>query len=176
MSDERTLTFSEQVASVNEMLDPGFEYEDYEDRSVDDEFRACIKFIEIDSENAKKYIACGSVGFEDTPSSLYRLLWLCQPKEAIDFSDMYKQALFSFTSSDERFVVQAYLYKYELGLYFYALRELVDTSEASGIIGGWPGADNGLRCTDPDGQAFFKMIEAALNTIFLVYGGNNFEV
>lgn len=168
-----TLELNKQIGLVQAMLAEDFDWENHEGDDIDDEFQKCITF-EIDPE--AKFIGCGSVRTEDTAASLYRLLWLCKPKEPIDFSDMYKRRVLLFGSVDRRFYVEAYLYKYELALYFYAPKELCDTSGASGLIGGFPGADNGISCTDADGLAFFKMATDVLNTPHLVYGGNNFEV
>lgn len=164
----------EQIDLIMAMLQDDFDYEAHDYPQIGEEFRRTISTNVTEAE--AKYIECGSCDLEDTPYALYRLLWLVNPSEPIDFSDMYKHEVLAFMSADKRFLVSAYLFKYELALYFYALRELVDTSEASAVWAGMPGAYNGTRCTDDDGNAFFEMVRTVLNTEHCVYGGNNFDV
>lgn len=121
-----------------------------------------------------KFYSCGSVAVDKTPESLYRLLYLCQPKN-VDFSDMYKTRLWSFTSRDERFLVMVHLFKYELGLYFACPKECL-TGKGSGVMGGWPGADNGVGCSDETGLDFFRLVVAMAKREQDVYPGNNFKV
>lgn len=172
-------TFREQVDQVIEMLAEDFNWEAHEEsadtyESLDDLFRACCKVGAPSEEDCKKFAACGSVRIEDTPKALYRLLYLLRPA-AVDFSDMYKTRLFSFSSSDGRFWVDVDLFKYEVGLYLYAPKESV-VGRGSGIIAGYPGADNGRNIGDEDGQRFFEMVKMATNFQWMVYGGNDFEV
>jgi len=131
------------------------------------------------------FVECGSTGrhfgkikVKDTARGLYRLLFLVRPKK-VDFSDMYSSEMFHFFSADLRFMVRVYLYKYELGLYFYCRRSLMSNDQdgrAMQIYCGVPGVDNGLRCNDQDGQRFFEMVVRAAKFKWLVYGGNDFEV
>ena len=147
-----------------------WDYDTHED-GPDDIFRSLIR--PIARVPPGQYFDCGSRRVADTPAALYRLLFLCRP-ESVEFSDMYKTRLFAFTSSDGRFLVSVELFKYELGLYFACTRECL-LGKGSGVIAGWPGADNGWRCTE-DGQAFFGLVWAMSHRKLEVYPGNNFSV
>src|SRR3990167_3621736 len=103
-----------------EMASPEFDWEAHRENGdepdrLDKVFRSCIE-VGWPKEGAK-YASCGSANVEDTPRALYRLLFLCKPKQ-VDFSDMYKNCLFGFFSTDRRFFVSVELFKYEVGLYF----------------------------------------------------------
>ena len=168
----------EQIEKVMSMMGPDFDWHHYweEDmgEGLDEEFRQCIT-LEFDEEEAKgKYYECGSWRSPDTPRGLYRLLYLCKPKE-VDFSDMYKIPLFFIFSKDMKFSVTVYLFKYELGLYFSCPRNVIE-GQGSGIRAGAPGSDNGWHCTDPVGNAFFDMIMKITEFEHTVYSGNNFIV
>lgn len=182
MTTQESQTSRQKVDQVRAMMQPEFDWGTYYDNEngyedLDDLFRQCILVDDFESEaDARRYIAAGSAKIEDTPASLYRVLYLLKP-EKISFSDMYKISLLSFFSADKRFFVDVGFYKYELDLRFYALRELVDTSEATGVYCGVPGLDNGYHMKDEDGTAFFEMVKEAINSYkWPVYPGNNFEV
>lgn len=173
---ERTLR--QKIDRVLEMLKPEYDWDKhYEQRDHDDLedlFRECAPLGWPEGDEGKKYCGCGSIEVGDTPAALYRLLYLLKPK-SMDFSDMYKSHLFGIFSADKRFLVDVYLFKYEIGLYFYCPKEVLG-GKGSFVVGGWPGADNGWNCTDEDGNAFFEMIREAVNYTWQVYPGNNFEV
>lgn len=171
--DRLIAIFDGKVSPYNE------EEEDYID--VDDLFREQIAAEMPEGKEMPEYGECGSTGrhagdvlITDTPRSLYRLLYLVKPK-AVDFSDMYKSEMFHFFSKDFRFLVQVYLFKYELGLYFYCLPELLE-GKGRGVWAGMPGANNGYLCKDEAGRKFFEMVAKAANYKWMVYGGNDFEV
>lgn len=174
------LTFREQLDRVVQMLDPAFDWEAYYDAdsnadSDKEAFRKCIIPGFPEDSESEHYIECGSSEVENTPDALYRLLYLVQPKEPLDFSSMYKGFLFGFFSADKRFLVAVHFFKYEIGLYFYAPRETI-AGKGYGVVAGHPGADNGWRLVDEDGKAFFEMIVKAANHTWEVYPGNSFEV
>jgi len=175
---EQTTTFREDVDRVLTMMGKEFDWEDYYDQddpdSLDDLFRKCCIVGMPQGDECKKYLECGSVRVKDTPSGLYRLLYLLKPAQ-VSFSDMYKVCLFAFFSADKRFLVTVELFKYELGLYLYCPREALG-GHSSIVQGGWPGCDNGTSCTDVDGNAWFKMVTQAVNYEWEVYPGNNFKV
>lgn len=172
---ELTKPFIEQVRFVSSMLDDEFDWEANGYPEFEEEFQALINLDAIPSENTDRYYECGSYKPSDTTTCLYRILWLAAPKQ-VDFSDMYKHTLFDFMSADGQCVVRVYLYKYELALYYYAPKHLMDTSEASPVWGGWAGADNGVRITDPTVQAFIDLVQKSIEYTHMVYGGNDFEV
>lgn len=177
MTQTSEKTFRQKVDQVLAMLKPDFDWDKHYEQDndgPDDLFRECIAVGWPEGDEAKNYVECGSAEVENTPSALYRLLYLCRPSK-VDFSDMYKVHLFGVFSSDKRFLVEVYLFKYEIGLYFYCPRESL-AGTGSFVVGGWPGCDNGFRCSDEDGSAFFQMVTQAANYTWPVYPGNNFEV
>ena len=173
----------ENLELLKRMMSPDYDWEKHHDedrRSFDDIFGECYHWHDYRKGNrANKTVDCGSVGFEDTPKTLYRLLWLFQP-DHVDFSDMYKTGtLLDFTDPEEKFVCSFQLYKYEAAIYFACPREfLIDEQEGQAlrISCGVPGADNGVRCSDPVGNLFFEVAIMALNFEHDVYGGNDFKV
>jgi len=158
------------------MLSPEYDWDTHDSDDYPEKlFRECTQVgWPENEEESKKYVECGSVEAEDTAKGLYRLFYLLKPK-SVDFSDMYKNRLFGIFSADKRFLVEVYLFKYELGLYFFAPRETIK-GEGSCVVAGWPGADNGWHCDDEDGNAFFKMVEQAADYTWDVYPGNDFKV
>lgn len=145
-----------------------------EDLDFEADFRSVVKIIPDDLE--VEMMEFGSHKTEDTPYSLYRLLWLCKPKK-VNFSDMYKTPLFCVMPPDQSCLVQAYLYKYELALYFYAPKsEIALKFNNHGVLSGAPGHDNGWTCTNENVNLFVQLLIKALETEHVVYGGNNFEV
>lgn len=176
-TQERTLR--QKIDLVRQMMTPAYDWESHYEQDhpddLDDLFRACVIVENAVSKEGKKYVSAGSACVENTPDSLYRILYLLKPKH-LDFSDMYKTRLLSFFSGDRRFFIDIGLYNYEMDLRFYALRELVDMSEATGVYCGVPGTDNGYRVTDEDGKACFAMVKEAVEYTWCVYPGNDFEV
>ncbi|GAH31408.1 unnamed protein product [marine sediment metagenome] len=137
----------ENLELLKRMMSPDYDWEKHHDedrRSFDDVFGECYHWHDYRKGNrANKAVDCGSVGFEDTPKTLYRLLWLFQP-DHVDFSDMYKTGtLLDFTDPEEKFVCSFQLYKYEAAIYFACPREfLIDEQEGQAfrISCGVPGA------------------------------------
>lgn len=167
----------EQIQKVLKMLSPDFDWENHWEKDnaegIEDEFRKCVKVLA--SEQGGDHHGCGSYKAEDTPKGLYRLLYLLEP-EAVDFSNMYRGQLFAFVSADERFLVKVSLFEYELGLFFLAPEETIDTSEAACVPAAWPGADNRIMCTDPVGVAFFDMVRKIVEHEYEVYSVGDFKV
>lgn len=161
-----------QLENLLAMFKPNFNWDVYTGPSLANLF--CAKVSPMSSSKIQR-VECGSYKPAiDTPTALYRLVYLLNPPK-VDFSDMYKNSLFMFFSTDGRFGVNVYLYKYELGLYFYAPKELVkDTS--GGLWAGWPGADNDVELLDEEGKLFFEVVKAAIEYKWSVYPGNGFEV
>lgn len=160
------------IASMGEDFD--WDSEEAEDLYFPDDFRSVVKIV---PEGFDKPLAeFGSKKMEDTPYSLYRLLWLCKPK-SVDFSDMYKTQLFCVMPPDESCLVQVYLYKYALALYFYAPKsDLEMTFNNGGVLSGVPGSDNGWRCANENVNLFIDLLVKAAETEHIVYSGNSFEV
>lgn len=139
---------------------------------AEDLFREAIT---LEAPENPDLFQCGSYKPSDTTKCLYRLLWLCEPPN-VAFNDMYKKRLFSFYSTDKRFAVTVELFKFELGLYFYAPRATIDTSGMSPFTAGDPDADNGQVLTDEVGKQFFEAVKLAVEHEWCVYGGNDFVV
>lgn len=163
----------ENIQALMATFAPDFNWYDYHGKSQEDLFRACITAYPTDI-GVKIGCGCGSYEPKDTPSALYRLLYLVQPNN-VNFSDMYKTFLFGFQSADRRFTVRIELYKYEIGLYFYAPKEAIKGMPDI-VQGGWPGCDNGISLNDAEGEAWFAMIRAVVEYKWAIYPGNNFEV
>jgi hypothetical protein len=179
-----TMTLDQRLDRLAAMFADNYDWEAHWERDdmgadPDDVFRECFKTIEMpipnDAEDLKGF-ACGSASLDDTPRALYRLLYLAKPA-SVDFSDMYKSGgLFVLASPDRSFFASVETYKYELGLYFYAKDKSAIGGEGTGIIGGWPGADNRRHVSDPIGAKFFDVLLKAVNREWDVYSGNNFKV
>ena len=188
-------TLRQRIDAYMATTEAGFDWEKHYKQGKDgsdDLFQAAINTEKIDDAEGFYYYECGSVSIDPeadkplpfsahwerikatTPDALYRLLYLIRPV-SVDFSDMYKSGLFLFRSVDKRFLVSVYLFKYELGLYFYCPKEAM-SDKSNIVIAGMPGSDNGMQCTDPDGIAFFEMVKKAVTQEWMVYGGNNFSV
>jgi len=174
MTEPVTLT---GIPLLLSMLAPGYQAQEQDDEfepdEPDDLFRASVVVNPTLPERPDLY-ECGSAKASNTAAALYRLLFLLQPKEA-DFSDMYKSEFLRFGSTDGRFLVTAEFFKYELGLYFYCPKACL-SGHRRGVIAGHPGADNGTRCDDPEGQQFFELATRAMESKWMVYPGNDFEV
>jgi hypothetical protein len=166
-----------EIRRLLEMLSPDFDWDEYwEDdgaETIEEVLRKCVKLVPLGTEG--DYHDCGSYKAEDTPKGLYRLFYLLEP-EGVDFSNMYRGQIIAFTSIDERFLVRVTLYEYELGLFFLAPEETIDRSEAECVPAAWPGADNRIRCTDPDGVDFFEMVRKAVEFEYDVYSVGDFRV
>jgi len=160
------------IASMSEDFD--WDSEEGEALYFPDDFRSVVKIVPDGFD--KPMAEFGSRKMKDTSASLYRLLWLCKPK-SVAFDDMYKTQLFCVMPPDESCLVQLYLYKYELGLYFYAPKsDLEMTRNNHGVLSGVPGSDNGWRCTNENANLFIDLLVKAAETEHTVYSGNNFDV
>jgi hypothetical protein len=179
-------TIEARIDRAMRMMADDFDWTAYEERDElhepgidgpEDAFRACCVWSSIDEPWTFKMAEVGSRKAGDTPRALYRLLWLMRPTD-VDFSDMYKSGLFAIESPDRRYAVVVELYKYAIGLYFYAPRETVPPKMVRGfdIQSGIPGVDNGWKTTDPVAVKFFELVCRAADREWDVYGGNDFKV
>lgn len=166
------MNYIESLKLVNDMLDPSFDWDNWDGEDVDTTWRECAILVPHDEEG--DWFSCGSAELTDTPKALYRVLWLMRPK-SVDFSDMYKDSLLCIATPDKRFVATFDLFKYMAGVRFYCPKDLIG-GRGTGIIAGAPGADNGWHCTDEVGNLFFNTVKAILEYKHMVYGGNDFEV
>lgn len=167
---------AEKIAKVSGYIGATAPIDDNGDIEIEEEFRQCISTV-VDDDGDDRYakmVSCGSAKVTDTAKGLYRLLYLVRPK-LVPFDDMYKNRLFMFTSEDGRCLVSVELYKYEIGLYFYAEKILVG-GKGSCVTSGYPGADNGWDTTDATAKAFFDLVVKAANSEWDVYPGNDFTV
>lgn len=136
-------------------------------------FRAL--WTQVGSLNAPQPLyECGSFRVDGTPDEMYRALYLFGPK-SVDFSDMYKTRLFFALAQGGEFGISVELFKYEVGVYLCCTKPHL-TGRGTSVVGGWPGADNGWRCSDPTGAALFEAVRDALSREWGVYPGNNFTV
>lgn len=181
MSDNIDQTINLEWIDIVKNLLAQLKLKDAEDESYegDFQFREDFKSIIVvtdDDDDLNHLWEYGSYRTEYAPDSLYRLLWLCRPSK-VDFSDMYKTTLFEFTPPDKSCLIQVYLFKYELALYFFAKKEDIEQEwNNGGIISGAPGSSNGFRCKNENTNLFTELVTEAVETIFTIYGGNNFEV
>ena len=160
------------IASMGEDFD--WDSEEAESLDFEDDFRSVVKIVPDDLE--VEMVEFGSYRPTDTAAGLYRLLWLCKPK-SVAFDDMYKTTLFCVMPPDQSCLIQVYLFKYALALYFYAPKsEVGSTFNNHGVISGAPGHDNGWTCTNENVNLFVQLLVKTLETTQMVYGGNNFEV
>lgn len=160
------------IASLGEDFD--WDSEEAETLDFADDFRSVVKIVPEDFD--KTLAEFGSHKMEDTAASLYRLLWLCKPK-SVAFDDMYKTQLFCIMPPDESCLIQIYLYKYALALYFYAPKSDLQMSfNNHGILSGVPGSNNGWTCTNENVNLFIQLVVTAAETEHMVYGGNDFSV
>jgi len=171
-------TFRQQVDQVIKIMSEGINQGVCQaaaaDKNLADLFLACCKIGELPEEESGKFASFGSTAVTNTPEALYRLLFLFKPP-SVNFSNMYKSKLFTFSSRDGRFWVDVHLFKYELGLYFSAPKETV-IGKGRDFFAGCPGSDNGWSLSDKDGQRFFNMVKMAANREWTIYGGNDFRV
>lgn len=176
--ESKEKTFRQQVNQaieiMSEGLNRGARRATAADKNIADLFRACCKIGELPREEWERFTSFGSTPVTNTPEALYRLLFLLNPT-SVDFSNMCKSKLFTFSSCDGRFWVDVHLFKYELGLYFSAPKETV-IGQGRDFFAGHPGADNGWSLSDEDGQRFFEMVKMAANYEWTVYSGNDFKV
>lgn len=55
-------------------------------------------------------------------------------------------------------------------------KEIIDKSDAACVPSAWPGADNKIRLTDPEGINFFEMVKKIVEHQFDVYPVGDFKV
>jgi hypothetical protein len=183
MRNTREKTFRQLVDQLIATMSEGFNWgtsrgpardENLAKLFLADLFRACCKIGELPIEDRGKFATFGGASVTNTPEALYRLLFLLNPP-SVNFSNMYKSRLFTFSSRDDRFWVDVHLFKYELGLYFSARKESV-IGQGRDFFAGHPGADNGWSLSDEEGQKFFEMVKMAANYEWIIYSGNDFKV
>ena len=149
-------------------------------KSLDEEYSFCSGVRErypIIYKWDEEMIQTVSVGFRDTPKSLYRFLYLWEPKE-VDFSDMYKSVL-ALIRIHPKGIVSLDLYKYELAAYLYVTSDQVkvENDEDKGMwVCGAPGVENAQMIPDSEVYKEFKIFEELLTMKHHIYPGNDFEV
>jgi hypothetical protein len=116
-----------------------------------------------------------SIGFADTPKSLYRFLYLWKPKD-MDFSDMYKSHL-AMVRIHPNAVVCLCLYKYELAAYLYTTPDAVRKREIKPIeiSCGVPGYANESLVEGSEIHKEFQIFRGLLEMKHNVYSGNEFK-
>jgi len=173
-----TRDWLEKIEQLNKMLHPDFNFADlYEEQwEVEENIIAIVKnlYKQKDINNCCEFYQCGASSINNTPVSLYRILYLINPT-GIDFNDMYKSALFYVISPCSKFLIQFYLFKYELAVYFYCTKEHL-CSETIYFWGGAPDADNKVSCTSDIGNLWFDTIVQVINRKYNIYPGNDFVV
>lgn len=117
-----------------------------------------------------------SIAFDDTPKSLYRFLYLWEPKD-IDFSDMYKSHL-KLIRIHEKGAISLSLYKYELAGYLYVTPDQIRPRQkhAIEISCGVPGVEIEALIDNSEVYKEFKIFKGLLEMEHNVYGGNGFVV
>jgi hypothetical protein len=161
--------------SPDEKDESDWEAEDEARRLAGDLFR--VHDFRLEGDLKVRVRECGSAGFEDTPRSLYRLLYIfsAQAREKrrsflVDFEDMYKScSLFAIVSPDGHFVADPQFYKYRLCLQCRASKQHVEGQE-HGVLCGVPGHDNGVRMASPLLRDWWALLLRLLNRQWRVYG------
>lgn len=145
---------------------------------------------EDDDDNDKKqtfHLLRGwRVANNDTPRALFRLLYLVEPVQPLDFSDMYKTHLLNFSSpavvinkatgeTCSDFMVSIYLQKYELEIWLWTRRP--ETHQGKKVI--FPIDDHlerGHEFKSKTAARFWEMLMKAVEMEWVVYDGNDFVV
>lgn len=137
--------------------------------------RARYPLLTKTPKEKRGWIRAGSVSFKDTPKSLYRFLYIWEPKR-IDFSDMYKC---TFAIIDLGIgLVYLVLYKYEIAAFLYVPpaelkpKPVYEIEISCGV----PGTEDeefieGSKVIE-EFEAFITFLEQEHD----VYSGNNFRV
>lgn len=124
------------------------------------------------------WVRVRSTGFRDTPKSLYRFLYIWEPKE-IDFSDMYKSTL-ALIDLDGKAMIALDLFKYELAAYLYVPPSDVMPKEELEyeieISCGIPGVDEEELVETSKATELFREFISLLEREHDVYPGNYFKV
>lgn len=117
-----------------------------------------------------------SKAFQDTPKSLYRFLYLWEPKK-MDFSDMYKSSL-ALIDLNGTAIVSVKLFKYELAAYFYVpITEIIPKpAHFIEIHCGIPECEEAEIIPTSQAPKEIEFFINLLETEHDVYGGNNFKV
>ncbi len=172
------ILMKEKLELLQRMLSPDFDWDQSTyNGSIEDLFKECYIWHSYKKQGNRPIgtLECGSASFKNTPKAMYRLFYLLCPEE-VDFSAMYKSGtLVEVCSPDYNFGASFQFYKYELGVYFHYAEEF-HNKKHNPIIAGWPGADNGQRCTSEIGNLWFETLIKCLNHKHHVYPGNNFVV
>ena len=124
------------------------------------------------------WVSAKSITFQDTPKSLYRFLYVWEPK-AIDFSDMYKSPPLALIDLNGKGLVSISLFKYELSAYLYVPQtEIVPKEERHEIEihCGIPGVDEELLVAGSKAKKVFDEFVNLLEREHDIYPGNYFKV
>lgn len=160
---------------LQEMIEPEYDWEESES-GIEEVFSECFIWHDYEKKGDRPIgtKSCGSYGFEDTPKSFYRLLYLVHP--IVDFSDMYKPGtLIEICSPDYNFRAGMEFHKYELAARFGCAKEYAIGREHM-VQCGVPGSDNGIHCSSDIGKLWFETLIKCLNFELSVYPGNDFCV
>ena len=130
----------------------------------------------IQDTGEQKLIQAIRVTFEDTPKSLYRFLYLWEPKN-INFSGMYKSAL-TLVRIHPKGVVLLSLYKYELTGYLYVTLDQIRPrlQHSIGTHCGFPEVENEALIDNSKIYKEFQIFRGLLEMEHNVYLGNDFIV
>ena len=124
----------------------------------------------------KGYTLYKSKAFKDTPKSLYRFLYLWNPKK-MDFSDMYKCPL-ALIDLNGAAIVSVILFKYEFAAYFYVpIKDIVPKPvHFMEIHCGIPECEENEIISTSQAPKEIELFIDLLEAEHDVYGGNNFIV
>ena len=163
---------------LEQILKPFDELEDLDKGFALHDFFEGVKnrYPIIKDTKGQQLLHVTSIAFKNTPKSLYRFLYLWEPKN-IDFSDMYKSGL-AIIRIHKKGVVILSLYKYELVARLFVTSDEIKPRKRYGIEikSGVPGVDNeGLKADSEVGKEF-KIFKGLLEMKHDVYPGNEFKV
>lgn len=160
---------SEELTALLKTMDEDEQY---------DFFREGVRkrYPAIQDIGEQKLIQAISIAFEDTPKSLYRFLYLWEPKD-IDFSDMYKSRV-AVIRIHKKGVVRLALYKYELAAYLFVTPDQIRQRREHDIeiSCGVPGFENEALIEDSEVYKEFQIFRGLLEMEHDVYPGNDFVV
>lgn len=137
--------------------------------------RARYPLLTETPEEKSGWKRAASVSFKDTPKSLYRFLYIWEPRQ-VDFSDMYK-CTFAIIDLGKG-IVYLDLYQYELAAYFYVPQSELKPHPAYliEISCGVPGTEDVEFIEGSKAKEEFEEFVKLLEQEHEVYPGNNFKV
>jgi len=180
----------EKLLTLQSMIEPDFDWDKYclSNRLDEGDGNGCFEELFEECFKLHDYgagtrpigtIECGSHKFKDSPTSMYRFLWLMKPK-SVDFSDMYKsETLIEVCSPDYEFCVAFAFFKYEFSCRFHVAEKHILDKRTPGrfyVQCGIPGSDTGKSCSSDIGNLWFSVLMKTLDTRHCLYGGNDFYV